>query len=1134
MNTSIINSIDAFIRKFYLNQLIKGIIIVAALSLVLFLTMIFFEYFNYSSSFVRALMFWSYIVVTLLIVIIYIIRPALKYFKLGKCISYQEAAVIIGQFFPEVKDKLLNLLQLQDMSDVEDNQLLSASIRQKTLQLSPIPFSNAISFSVNKKYLKFLIPPFLIFFLLLLIFPSFIYDSSERLINYNTFYQKPAPFQFLITNDSLVAFQQHDFLLNVSVEGTAYPDDVYVVIDDIEYKMQKHSANSFSFLFAQLHHSIDFQLKGASVFSSQYHLSVIPNPSIIDYQIVIAPPLYTAMPVQNLSNQGDIIVPQGTLVKWSFLTRDVDSLCFIFNNKSNIYVPEANGKLSVSLKAMQTSSYAFFVVNNINHHSDTLQYTLSVIPDAAPLIAVAESKDSILPKKRFFHGRIKDDYGFSQLQFVVVKTNTDDTSIHQKMLYPLSISAENTQEFYYSLNIDELHLMPGDNLQYYFVVWDNDAIHGPKSTSSQYFSFSVPSVDEIENIIAENFSQVVSQAQSSISELQSIQKEIDEIMQKLVNKNELSWQDKKQLQDLLDKQNKIEKEIKDIQQQLNESTSFEQDYLNQNEQIIQKQDELNKLFNEVLSDEVKKMMSEIDKLINENEKKNIQEKLENLKVDNEQLEKQIDQDISLLKQLELEKKVESAVQKAEALAKEQNELSQKSLQSEKNEQQSLLKEQNQLSDKFQQLKNDIRQIQQDYKNLDNNNDFKIDNKLLKSIDSNQSDAYKKLEKGKNKDASKSQKSAAEEMQSLSNSLAQEQMRMEQENLAEDAEMIRRLLKSLVTLSFHQESLISSVNTTFIQDPKYQNIIFEQNKIKADFGNIEDSLQAIAKRQITVASAINKDIGNVNTYISKALQGLLKYNQSFYGGAKNNNAASSMQYTMTAINNLALVLAESLDNMQNQMRQNSQQQKQGNCRRPSQNRRQGSCNNPGNNKPSVKSMKQLQEELNKQMESLKKEMEKNGNKPGDGRRKIGEGNSISEEFAKMAAQQQMIRKMMQEYGQQLKQQNANNTQLFRDIESILNQMDQTETDLINKTISQQTMMRQKQILTRMLEHEKADMQREKDNRRQSHEAVEQYRVSPSDINSIELLKKNNSQLFHVVPPSLTPFYKSKVNSYFYQY
>lgn len=56
----------------------------------------------------------------------------LHYFKLGKLISHEEAAKIIGTHFTDVKDKLLNVLQLKSQSiGYTDRTLFEASINQK-------------------------------------------------------------------------------------------------------------------------------------------------------------------------------------------------------------------------------------------------------------------------------------------------------------------------------------------------------------------------------------------------------------------------------------------------------------------------------------------------------------------------------------------------------------------------------------------------------------------------------------------------------------------------------------------------------------------------------------------------------------------------------------------------------------------------------------------------------------------------------------------------------------------------------------------------------------------------------------------------------------------------------------------
>ena len=122
--------------------------------------------------------------------------------------------------------------------------------------------------------------------------------------------------------------------------------------------------------------------------------------------------------------------------------------------------------------------------------------------------------------------------------------------------------------------------------------------------------------------------------------------------------------------------------------------------------------------------------------------------------------------------------------------------------------------------------------------------------------------------------------------------------------------------------------------------------------------------------------------------------------------------------------------------------------------------------------------------------------------------------------------------MQQYGQEMKQQNAGNGKLAKEIDEMMRQMEQTETDLVNKTITQQTIRRQQQILSRLLEHEKAEMQREKEQRRESHEAADQKQTTPPSLEQYKKLQKANKELFHSSPASLKPFYKSKVNDYFF--
>ena len=1127
----LIEKLDAFIRKYYKNQLIKGVLYTIGLLLVLFILMSVFEYFGYFGTIVRMLLFWSYLVVSLYFLMRYVLLPLSKMYKIGRRISYHQAASIIGKHFPEISDKLLNLLQLKELSStMGDSDLLETAIIQKTSALSPIPFSKAIDLKQNKKYLKYAAIPLVVLIFLLVAAPSVIKDSSGRIVNYSTYYEKPAPFTYHIVNDSLNALQQEDFLLQIKIEGNDIPNEVFIVIDNHEYKMNKLDKTTYSYLFKNVQRTHDFYMNAVDVRSKTYTLNVYPKPVIVDFSVKLLYPSYTGKAHENVMNIGDLSVPEGTTVEWLFQTRDVDDFYFIIDSVMQRFTPNENGRLTVSKRFLSSVNYGFYSSNDYIPSTDTLNYSISIISDAMPMIVAMEAKDSLQSGRSFFKGRIKDDYGFSKLQFKISKTSGQDTSNKVFIEKDLPFNAkELTQEFYYSTLFEDIEILPGDIIEYYFEVWDNDGIHGAKSSKSQIFEVKVPTKEELETMLDQSTLEINTMSETSLSEIKDMQKDINDMIRKLVDKKELTWQDKKQLEDLAKKQNEIKEALQKMQEQIKQNNQLEQQYKEQTESIIEKQKELDRLYNELLSDEMKAMMEEMNKLMEEMDKKKVQDALENMKLKNENLEKQLDQNIELMKRLELEKKIEDAIKKTEDLAEKQRNLSKETEKSSRKDAERLLEKQEKLNNEFEQIKKDIDEIQQKLKDLDESSEFKRNKDTEKSISNKQNEASKQLKNNNNKKASEQQKSAADELDKMSEQLAEAQLDMQQEELAEDAEQVRQLLKNLVTLSFEQERLISELNAIQIQDPKYQEIIAAENKIKDDFKTVEDSLRAMAKRQIKVAAVINKELQNINVNVSKSMKGLLTMNQTFYGTSKNLGAATSMQYAMMSFNNLALVLAESLDDMQSQMRQNSQKKKSGSCKNS------GSCSNPGNNKSgkgkpqSAKSMKELQDALNKQMEAMKKQLDKQGKQ--DGRGKIGQGSKMSEEFARMAAQQEQIRRMMQKYGEELKQ--GSGGKLGKEVDNLLRQMEQTETELVNKTITKQTLMRQQQIMTRLLEHEKAEMQREKEQRRESREAEDVFQHSQGDLDEYNKLKQKELELFRDVPPSFTNYYKSKINDYFYK-
>jgi hypothetical protein len=281
--------------------------------------------------------------------------------------------------------------------------------------------------------------------------------------------------------------------------------------------------------------------------------------------------------------------------------------------------------------------------------------------------------------------------------------------------------------------------------------------------------------------------------------------------------------------------------------------------------------------------------------------------------------------------------------------------------------------------------------------------------------------------------------------------------------------------------------------------------------------IDDSLFNLAKRQPMVEPFVTKEVTKIREYSKTSIEHLVERRVP--------QALSDEQFALTSMNNLALMLAESLKKMKEKQKECDSK-----CNKKGGKGKSSSCSKPGD-KGKPKSARELQQQLNRQMEAMQRSMQQ-GSKP-EGQVPMPGGQSgqqgMSEQFARMAAQQEAIRKMMQDYNDELRGQDGVGD---KSIEQLLEEMKKTEKELVNRSISAQTINRQKNIETRMLESERARQEREKEEKRESIEARERLNPSPPKEWQFDRNRSQQTELLKTVPPALQYYYKEKVNNYFY--
>ncbi|MFN9518870.1 MAG: hypothetical protein ACK574_03970, partial [Bacteroidota bacterium] len=453
----------------------------------------------------------------------------------------------------------------------------------------------------------------------------------------------------------------------------------------------------------------------------------------------------------------------------------------------------------------------------------------------------------------------------------------------------------------------------------------------------------------------------------------------------------------------------------------------------------------------------------LEQLMQQQNKDAVKQEMEKLQLNNKDVEKELDRMLEQFKQLELEKKLDESISRLDELQKKQEELAQKTKETEQQKQlkkeeknkqlEQLKQEQQKVREEFEQVQKEIEQVKEQNKELEDPAQINDTEKQEEEIEQDMKESEQELQKNNSEKAGQKQKEAAQKMQEMSSNLKKGREDEKEKEDALNAEALREILENTIQLSKDQEQLmeqmrsISGYNPQFVEAGKTQKNIADNSRI------IEDSLLALSKRVPQISSFLNREVSKLKENLDRSVKG--------YSNRSMGDIRTRQQYAMTHANNLAVMLSEVLQQMQMEMQANGG--KGGKKSKP----QKGQGKGGKQQKRSMSDLKKMQEELNKQLrEGMNKQQQQGGEKPN------GEQGMGSREFARMAAQQQAIRqqmqKMMNEMGAKEKEGMGGNQKL----QEMQKLMEQTEKELFNKKLSSEMLQRQQDILTRMLESEKA--------------------------------------------------------------
>ncbi|WP_111707034.1 DUF4175 family protein [Lutibacter citreus] len=1104
------DKIQKFIRKYYTNELIKGILLFISIGFLYFIFTLLVEYFLWLKPIARTILFWLFVLVEIILISVYIVIPLFKLYGLQKGISQLEASKIIGKHFPEVSDKLLNMLQLNNMQ--YDSDLINASIEQKSSELNLIPFKKAVNFKGNLKYVKYVFVPFIIWFVIYLSGNLQLFnDSFSRVVHHNIAYEAPAPFSIHVLNKSLKVVEGKSFLLEIETSGEVVPDDIKIHFNNENYYLDNKNIGQFSYEFSNISKPIKFYIVANEVTSREYILEVVPTPNIINLKMVLEYPKYTGKQNEVIQNTGNAIVPQGTLITWQTDTNQTDSVAFISGEKKISFNQVNKSYYSLSNRIFRNTNYRITASNSELKNYEDLHFEIDVIVDEFPKIIVNSNIDSISYGPVHFMGQLSDDYGINKLELVYY----DKMSPEKQNKHKINIVNTTYTDFYYVFP-DDIAITEGVNYEMYFQVVDNDRNSGGKRTKSQVFSYYNKTKKELNEGLLKEQKDNLDVISNTINKTKKSNAEMKKFQDEIKKKATINWNDTKKLEQFIKRQeqynNLFKKETNKLQKNLNDQP---EDGI-----LKEKKEDLNKRIEEAKKIAVKEnLLKELEELSKKIEKGDLVDKIKEIAKKNKQKEKSLERVLELTKRFYVEQKANQIAEKLKDLSKKQDEL--RNDDAEKNS----LEEQKNINKDFEDIKEELKNLDKENESLKRPMKLPNSKDEEKEISEELKNALKELNKeerkedggDQNNNAKNNQKSAAKKMKEMADQFESSMASGDGESIDENIEDLRVIVENLIEFSFKQESLLNKFSYANNQDLDYAFNLKEQHVLKEYFEHIDDSIYMLSLRLVKMSESIQKEISDVHFNIDESI---LNFSDN-----KINNGVSNQHFTITSVNNLANQLSNLLESMMNA------KMSMGKGKGDSQ-----QFSLPDIIKKQGELSKKLEDGIKKEGEKGKekdgkdsKEKGKKGDK-GDGEKGNGKNSGSDNE--------EMNEELFEIYKEQAKLKELLNDLLGKDKGDskkgngdASNKMEELEQLILEKGFSSDVVEKMKELNHELLKLDEAKKEQGDDIERKSNSNLKSFESRSIDRIELEKLYYNYNEILNRQSLPLRGIYKKKVQEYF---
>jgi hypothetical protein len=1041
----------------------------------------------------------------------------------------------IGSFVPEVSDNLSNSLSLfskLNSNSYYSERLIISNLKKAGEKYSPFNLANFIPFDKIKR--KLLVPFSLIVIIsfLFILFPNSLFPSLKKFINYNLEYLPDGTgisfevipgntkavigsnvqvyVKIVSDNDNFNATNLKLSCKRLDLDGNiiSVEESVLSPVDNNLFK-DTILANSEIKYFAELQ----------GIKSPVYKITLEDYPALKSFKFKIFPPAYTnTKPYEIKDETKELVCPEGSRIEASISSNKILSSASVNIDNQSISLQPKDENASGSFIANHTGKFNFILKDSEgNINNDYNIFNLKVIPDEAPKVSIIEPSESNFElrgkKEILLRAKISDDYGFRALtlNFKKVKQRTSASVKEEYKDYfgiidvPIINKTATSLEIPYLWNLILLLSKSGDAVDYYLEVTDNSGKTGRSEIKRITFKTAADVIKETEKYTKE----IQKNLKSVFDDTKNLEKELAELRKNLQKGEETGVNEMQKKNELKEKIDRVQNNMQAIQEKIDAGIQDIKQNNSLSEKVLDQFMKMQEQFNKINTPQFQDMLRKLQEALKKNNPQEIQRDLKNINFDEEAFRKQLEKIMELMKKIENLQKFGELTKELEELLRKQEEIKMETMNTQNSDNQML----NQLSKKQSELKENVDKISESIDEFKNElkkdkDDISTDgleqvskNMKSKNLKSKMQKSSEQLQKGEKSSSEETQDDILKDLNEL-NEMMQDALENEMnsdESFKKMLDKMKQMKSEIEELSKDQGELKEKTGESDEKEEFGENQK-EQKELQTRLTKTIDDLFSLTKNGLQVTPEMGKELGNAYNKMDKA-------NQDLQSESKN-NAMSNQQSAKNSLDNAAKILGDMINSM-------SQQGKPG--------------NKPGGRMAmlmeKLAQLIKLQQGMNGQIQQLGEDGKK-GEKGKDGENgKVGQDGKEGKDSESMKKdmidrlkiQQENIKKSLEELSEEFeKEKQRNNEQFLGDLGKVAEEMQQLIKDLSEYKIDEKTTERQNKILSRMLEFQLSQREKDFEQKRESRPGENFIRSTPPEIiiagpNSFNALKEDYLRL-----------------------